>query len=208
MYALTVSATTPAVLSHYGMRQGRMHSGVDFEAAEGEPIYAVLPGTVTHSTINGAPGFANYGHTVVIRHDRPRVWTQYAHLRDLPLVKPGQQVRQGELLGYVGRTRGHYDKQARRPVPDWFHSSSPHLHFEVRTRSYPANPGVGTLEPLQFLAANGLPYPTQGTPRPEPVWSSTPIAAHAHAAPAGGANPAILAVLALGVVAATLMQRS
>lgn len=141
------------------MRAGKMHHGVDFFAPMAAPVHAVLGGTVTHATVNGAPGFSNLGHTVVIRHDSPRVWTLYAHLA-AEAVRPGQRVERGQLLGWTGNTRGSYDSKRGKSVPAFFRSSKPHTHFEVRTIPLPSAAGPGNLEPIAFLAAHGLSYPT------------------------------------------------
>lgn len=162
----------PRIASPYGMRERpsgpRMHNGIDIVADEGAPVHAVLPGVVTHATANGAPGFSGYGHTVVVRHDKPRVWTLYAHLLQ-PGVVPGQVLRQGDVLGWVGKSRGTFDRATGTSHPDFFHADVPHLHFEVRTRSLPAAPGDGNLDPQAWLASLGLPLPTSpGGPPVQP----------------------------------------
>ena len=88
-----------------------MHAGKDFAAPEGTPVVAALGGRVVSSGMAGG-----YGLTVEVEHDNPRRRTLYAHLSEL-FVKPGDRVRQGEVIGRVGSTGM---------------STGPHLHFELR----------------------------------------------------------------------------
>lgn len=88
-----------------------MHAGKDLAAPQGTPVVAALSGRVVSSGLAGG-----YGLAVEIEHDRPRRRTLYGHLSEL-YVKPGAQVRQGEVIGRVGSTGL---------------STGPHLHFELR----------------------------------------------------------------------------
>ncbi len=100
-----------------------MHAGKDFAAPEGTPVVAALGGQVVGSGMAGG-----YGLTVEIEHDNPRRRTLYAHLSEL-FVKPGDRVRQGEVIGRVGNTGM---------------STGPHLHFELRL---PQDGGWVAVEP-------------------------------------------------------------
>ncbi len=90
----------------------------------GQPIYAVKDGTVKTAQRgcddNGYIGNScngGYGNNVVIDHGQG-YQTQYAHMRpDSMTVNQGQQVKKGDVIGYIG-TSGN--------------TSGPHLHFEVR----------------------------------------------------------------------------
>lgn len=103
------------ITSRYGMRRHpilgyrRMHSGLDFRARHGTPIYAAIDGTVNYSGRNGG-----YGNYVRIRHSGGLA-TGYAHMSRIA-VRNGQQVRRGEVIGYVGSTGL---------------STGPHLHYEM-----------------------------------------------------------------------------
>jgi murein DD-endopeptidase MepM/ murein hydrolase activator NlpD len=88
-----------------------MHAGRDLAAPEGTPVVAALSGTVLSSGVAGG-----YGLAIEVEHDRPRRRTLYGHLSEL-YVKPGDRVRQGEVIGRVGSTGL---------------STGPHLHFELR----------------------------------------------------------------------------
>jgi murein DD-endopeptidase MepM/ murein hydrolase activator NlpD len=116
-----------ALTSHYGMRWGRMHKGLDFGAAYGSPIYAAAAGYVTFA---GAQG--GYGRLVTIQHATGHV-TAYGHMSRM-VVRQGQRVSAGQVIAYVG-------SEGR--------STGPHLHFEVRV-------GGGTIDPLPFLRARGV----------------------------------------------------
>ncbi len=104
--------------SGFGMRihpiyKGRrMHHGIDFTAPKGTPIYATGDGAVILSQKSFLK--TGYGHQVEINHGYGYV-TKYAHLQDMT-VKVGDQVKRGDLIGYVGNTGG---------------STAPHLHYEI-----------------------------------------------------------------------------
>ncbi len=111
--------------SGFGMRYHpiyktrRMHTGLDFSA----PI-----GTDIHSTGNGVvksieKSLSGYGYHVVIDHDFGYK-TLYAHMSEI-LVKKGQQVKRGEVIGKVGNTGT---------------STAPHLHYEVIQNDSKINP--------------------------------------------------------------------
>jgi len=96
----------------------RMHNGVDFTAPVGTEIFATGKGTV--SSAGWEQGF---GNTIRIDHGYGYV-TLYGHLSRM-LVRPGQQVTRGEVIGLVGNTG---------------RSFGPHLHYEVHFRGVPQNP--------------------------------------------------------------------
>lgn len=105
-----------ALASGFGMRTHpiykvrKMHSGIDFAASIGTPIYATADGKVVTVDVK----FSGYGKLVEIDHGFGYK-TRYAHMHDFA-VKAGQQVRRGDLIGYVGNTGL---------------STAPHLHYEV-----------------------------------------------------------------------------
>lgn len=89
-----------------------MHKGIDFGGRKGNPIYATGNGKVVHS--EKGLRRKGYGQMLVIDHGFGYK-TRYAHLSER-LVKVGQEVKRGELIGYMGSTGG---------------STGPHLHYEV-----------------------------------------------------------------------------
>jgi murein DD-endopeptidase MepM/ murein hydrolase activator NlpD len=96
----------------------KFHEGMDFSAPQGTPVYATGDGTVIHSSWESA-----YGNLIEINHGYNYV-TRYAHLSEI-LVRNGQTVKRGDLIGKVGNTGK---------------STGPHLHYEVRLRGEPQNP--------------------------------------------------------------------
>lgn len=105
-----------ALASGFGLRihpvykVKKMHNGIDFAASIGTPVYATADGTVTNVSVR----FSGYGKMVEIDHGFG-YRTRYAHMHGFA-VKKGQQVKRGDLIGYVGDTGL---------------STAPHLHYEV-----------------------------------------------------------------------------
>ena len=110
--------------SGYGYRRdpiygtSKFHEGMDFSSPIGTPVYATGNGTVTNASWK-----SQYGNLIEISHGYNST-TRYAHLSEI-LVKPGQAVKRGDLIGKVGNTGK---------------STGPHLHYEVRFRGQPQNP--------------------------------------------------------------------
>jgi murein DD-endopeptidase MepM/ murein hydrolase activator NlpD len=94
------------------------HAGVDFPQPTGTPIRAPANGTVV---IAGPE--SGYGNCTVIDHGNALA-TLYGHQSAI-IVRPGDEVKRGEVIGYVGSTGK---------------STGPHLHFEVRVLGKPVNP--------------------------------------------------------------------
>jgi len=112
------------IASGFGMRFHpilkiwRPHNGLDFTAKIGTPIYATGDGTVTYA----ARG-SGFGKHVKINHGFGYE-TVYAHMSKI-LVKKGQKVKRGQIIGLVGNTGL---------------SAGPHLHYEVHYKGHPVNP--------------------------------------------------------------------
>lgn len=104
--------------NHPILRQRRQHNGVDLAAPRGTPVYATADGV-----IETARYFGSYGNYVQIGHGSD-LETRYAHLSRYT-VRAGDEVRKGDLIGYVGSTG---------------RSTGPHLHYEVRVDGQPVNP--------------------------------------------------------------------
>ena len=111
----TLPVAPPPQVSGYDPENG--HPGIDFAAEEGAEIYAVAGGIVTTAGYDVEKG--NY---VVLDHGGG-LETEYQHLKS-SLVSVGQSVVQCQVLGYVGSTGN---------------SNGPHLHFEARQDSTPAD---------------------------------------------------------------------
>jgi murein DD-endopeptidase MepM/ murein hydrolase activator NlpD len=106
------------VTSPFGWRWGRMHEGIDIGVGMGTPIKAAAGGTVIYCGWE-----SGYGNLTVIDHGG-NLATAYGHQSAIA-VACGQQVSQGQVIGYVGCTG---------------HCTGPHLHFEVRINGAPADP--------------------------------------------------------------------
>ena len=108
-------------------RGGRLHEGIDLEARMKAPVYASKSGWARSRYFPGG-----YGNIVAISH--PGRWeTRYGHL-DKIAIKRSQWVRQGDVIGFVGKT-GNADLEG----------IIPHLHFEIRYKGKP-------VDPARFLA--------------------------------------------------------
>lgn len=95
---------------HPILKVRKMHTGVDFTAPKGTPIYATGDGVVKDvKTV-----FGGYGKYIEIDHGFGFV-TRYAHMNDFA-VKKGQKVKRGDKIGTVGNTGS---------------STAPHVHYEV-----------------------------------------------------------------------------
>ncbi len=97
----------------------KFHTGMDFSAPSGTEIYATGSGRV----IEVKSAFSGYGKSVKIDHGFGYV-TLYAHMSKFN-VKPGQTVKRGDVIGYVGSTGT---------------STAPHLHYEVIHKNQKVNP--------------------------------------------------------------------
>jgi hypothetical protein len=95
----------------------RPHNGLDFTAPIGSPVYATGDGVVMYT------GFSTYGNVIYLDHGFG-FETRYAHLTKY-IVEPGQFVKRGQVIGYVGNTGL---------------SHGPHLHYEVHYKNIPINP--------------------------------------------------------------------
>jgi murein DD-endopeptidase MepM/ murein hydrolase activator NlpD len=114
-----------ALASGFGMRihpvykVKKMHTGIDFTAPIGTPVYATADGVIEEISIQ----FSGYGKMITINHGFG-YQTRYAHLHDFA-VRKGQKVKRGDLIGYVGNTGL---------------STAPHLHYEILLHGVLINP--------------------------------------------------------------------
>ena len=107
------------------------HRGTDFrwDGINGTPIRAVKAGTVDATNIDWT-----YGNHVRIDHGNGQK-TLYAHMKYTPLVSSGENVAQGQIIGYVGNTGNVY------PAPTESNpTAGTHLHFEVIVNGAFKNP--------------------------------------------------------------------
>ncbi len=113
------------IASGFGMRidpvygTPKMHKGLDFTAPQGTPIYATGDGRVaTAMRMDGG-----YGNHVIINHGYG-YQTLYGHMVRIK-ARPGQNVKRGEIIGWVGTTGK---------------STGPHCHYEVSVNGNEVNP--------------------------------------------------------------------
>lgn len=125
---VSIPSLVPVAVSHmssgFGMRTHpvlggrRGHKGIDLAAPTGTPIRATADGVVEM-----AEWFSSYGLYVQLDHGAA-METRYGHMSRIAVAQ-GQQVRKGDVIGYVGSTG---------------RSTGPHLHYEVRVSGDAVNP--------------------------------------------------------------------
>ncbi|MDX2432471.1 MAG: M23 family metallopeptidase [Bacteroides sp.] len=113
------------ITSSYGYRKdpfnGRRtaHHGIDLAGPLGLDIHATGDGVVVKTRVSRS----GYGNEVLVDHGFGYT-SRYAHLKEI-LVKPGQKLKRGELVGTMGSTG---------------RSTGPHVHYEVCKNGHPVNP--------------------------------------------------------------------
>ncbi len=115
-YGLSYPVKNAAIGTQYGV-SGRYwslgyHTGLDFRASTGTPVYASGTGIVVEAGSSRA-----YGKHIILYHPDSKLFTLYAHGSSL-LVSYGETVSRGEQIMVSGATGN---------------VTGPHLHFEVRT---------------------------------------------------------------------------
>ena len=105
---------------HPLLKNWRQHTGVDFAAPRGTPIWATADGTVEFAGVKGG-----YGNMIEIRHSGG-ITTLYGHMSGFASsVRRGTRVSQGQTIGYVGAT-------------GW--ATGPHLHYEFKVSGIHQDP--------------------------------------------------------------------
>lgn len=131
LWQLPIDPNVYRLTATFGQSSGlwsSTHTGLDFAAPEGTPVKSVTNGTITSVEYAGA-----YGNQVIVTTEEgEELW--YCHLSAYA-VEVGDEVRSGDVIGYVGSTGN---------------STGPHMHLEVR-------PGAGDpVDPFQALVAHGI----------------------------------------------------
>lgn len=98
------------VISKYGPRSGRMHTGTDIKLLSGDSVLCAFDGRVRLARV-----FSGYGNMVLVRHNNG-LETIYSHLKSIT-VQVNDTLKAGDLVGYGGRTG---------------RATTDHLHFETR----------------------------------------------------------------------------
>lgn len=123
---------------HPVLRRYRAHHGVDYAAPAGTPVYAIGNGKVIAKGFQANGG----GNFLKIRHNSVYE-TTYMHLsRFAKGIKVGSEVKQKEVIGYVGSTGL---------------STGPHLDFRVFENGKPINPLLIKSQPKKPVSPNNMP---------------------------------------------------
>ncbi len=122
------------ILSEFGPRNGRMHTGIDIKLEINDPVYCAFDGTVRM-----AKEYGGYGKMVVVRHENG-LETLYSHLNSIA-VKVNRKLKAGDIVGGGGRTG---------------QATGVHLHFETRFQNEPFNPRLAVNFEKCALQSNTL----------------------------------------------------
>ena len=112
--------------SKFGLRRDpfnnkiKFHNGIDLATPIGSKVFAARSGKVFFTGYKGG-----YGLLVILKHSHD-YYSYYGHLSKV-ITKRGVEVKRGDVVALSGNTG---------------RSTGPHLHFEVRRRSKPINPGI------------------------------------------------------------------
>jgi murein DD-endopeptidase MepM/ murein hydrolase activator NlpD len=121
---------------HPVLKKWRSHKGVDYAAPTGTPIKATGAGKVAFKGWKGG-----YGRVVILQHGS-KYQTVYGHMSKFARLKNGDRVKQGQTIGYVGKSGL---------------ATGPHLHYEFRINGVHRNPLTVKLPKAQALKKSKLP---------------------------------------------------
>ena len=126
-----LAASTPSIWPAHGWLTGTFggrsdpftgergyHQGLDISTDKGDPVFATADGTVESASYSG-----DYGNLVVLKHGFD-LTTRYGHLSGFA-VQPGQTVKRGSVIGFVGATG---------------RATGSHLHYEILSNGKLINP--------------------------------------------------------------------
>lgn len=120
------------ITSYFGRRNtgikgaSKNHKGIDLGASRNTPIKATQNGSVMKNL--GTAQSGGYGNYIELDHgivNGKRVTSRYAHMQHQSPLPIGRNVKQGDVIGFVGSTGV---------------GSGPHLHFEIRENGVAVNP--------------------------------------------------------------------
>lgn len=92
------------------------HRGIDIGMPIGTPLRSPLDGVVHQNRVNNGGPTQGFGYYIILYHPKEKLYTLYAHLKELPEYKVGVVVKQGQLIGFSGNTGM---------------SDGPHTHHEI-----------------------------------------------------------------------------
>jgi len=104
---------------HPVLNRIRAHKGVDYAASTGTPIKSTGDGKIIFRGVKGG-----YGRVVIVKHGQ-KYSSLYAHMSKYGRYKNGSRVKQGQVVGYVGKSGL---------------ATGPHLHYELRVNGVHRNP--------------------------------------------------------------------
>lgn len=135
-----LAAATPSIWPAHGWLTGTFggrsdpftgepgfHQGIDISTEKGHPVFATADATVDSASYTG-----DYGNLVVLRHAFG-LTTRYGHLSKF-VVRSGQGVKRGDVIGYVGATG---------------RATGSHLHYEIVANGKLINPLQLLTQPAQ-----------------------------------------------------------
>ena len=135
----------------------RNHKGLDISTGRNSPLYSMAKGQVVRSDYS-----SSYGNVLIIKDVNTKMGFLYAHMKDLPLVKYGEFVDVGTLVGYEGTTGDstgihlHIEMQDLS-LHDWIYTSD---------KSYYSDPaafmGIPNIEGITAIY-EGTPTPPEPT---------------------------------------------
>jgi len=120
---------------HPVLNRIRAHKGVDYAASSGTPIKATSDGKVVFRGRKGG-----YGRVVILKHGQ-KYSTLYAHMSKYGRYKNGSRVKQGQVIGYIGKSGL---------------ATGPHLHYEFRLNGVHRNPLTVKFPAAKPVAKNQL----------------------------------------------------
>lgn len=132
--------------THPITKQRSFHTGVDLDGDSGDAIVAFQAGKVSRIDVDGIGRGAINGHAVHVSSPGGRVWS-YLHLLKPPVVKVGDQVDLGQLLGAMGKSG---------------RATGEHLHLQLTIDGKTVDP-LPLIPRTAWQYANGLRAPI--TPR-------------------------------------------
>lgn len=122
---------------HPIFKNWRQHTGADFAAPRGTPVWSTADGIVEFAGIRGG-----YGNAIEVRHNSG-ITTLYGHLQGFASgVRKGTRVSQGQTIGFVGSTG---------------YATGPHLHYEFKLAGIHQDPMRVALPKAEPLDAKYLP---------------------------------------------------
>jgi murein DD-endopeptidase MepM/ murein hydrolase activator NlpD len=129
------------------------HNGIDIRGEYGQPIYATHEGYVQSMSVDDVNH--TKGDGIYVRSNDNSYYTVYWHLSKFNDIYPGKQVKEGEVIGFMGNS-GFVNPKPTPQCP----TCGTHLHFAIRVSAQSKNEYGGFIEPVPWLFRLGdrLPF--------------------------------------------------